>query len=496
MFLFSLAFFYLLAIVALSTALGIQIILLPWLVVDHLALSSVGVGWVQAAVLIPNVLLLLIGGATADRGKGTRWLVPLLVLGGLVHLGLALIINNGWLSLSILLAYASFLGAINAFVQPWREYLLKKACDYDEQLSLTDTSSHSPNTYPSNSPNTHPSNHPNKESVAHQTVGADKNTDKNTDEGADKGVDGKTLKTPTANLQRWIAKSSLSLYAGQAMGVAIAGLSNDWGVETILIIQVVMILLALCSFAYVLRRLPMGKVCVSTLSVSSKEYLLTGFNHLWQSPALRTLLVIVAFNGFFHIGVFIVSLPLLVQQVYGETVDFYSHLQLTFVVGMVVTTLVVIMKGALDSPGRRIIFSLLYGGIILLAVSAGPTLIGLFILLFSWGVVVGISSNMGRTVLQALAPEESRGRMIAIYQLALFGFAPLGALFAGYVVELWGVMSLLKISGWASVLLFVLTLGTRALWDVQIIAEVSTKEESIKEEGINDDATNSDTASK
>ena len=158
----------------------------------------------------------------------------------------------------------------------------------------------------------------------------------------------------------------------------------------------------------------------------------------------------------------------MVQQVYGENILFYSGLQFAFVMGTIITTLVVVYRGGLDSAGRRIIFGLLYGGVILLALSARPTLVGLFTLVFFWGVVVGVSSNMGRSVVQSLAPEASRGRIISLYQLALFGCAPLGALFAGYAIELWGVLTLLKISGIASLVVFMATMTTRALWDVEV----------------------------
>ncbi len=402
------SYFYLFAIAALSIALGIQIIVLPWLVVDYLSLNSVWVGWVQAAVLIPNLLLLLAGGVTADKGKGMQWLVPLLSINIVIHLVLAFIIQKLWLSLPILISYAALLGMSNAFVQPWREYWVKAIYD-NTRISNTNSQDES--------------------------------------------------------LQQWIAKSSLCLYGGQAIGVLLASLSDNWGIAAVLVIQVCMIAIAALSFSQLLVRLPLKS---ATHRQSSPASLLAGFQTVWSLPALRSLIAIVAFNGFFHIGVFIVALPLLVQYVYGLTIDFYSGLQLTFVLGTIATTVLVICKGALDGPGRRVIFSLLYGGVILLALSAKPTIAGLFILLFSWGVVVGISSNMGRSVMQALAPEVSRGRIIAFYQLALFGSAPLGALFAGYAVQWWGVLTLLKISGIASLCIFATTLLTRSLWDVEV----------------------------
>jgi MFS family permease len=407
--LFSIAALYLFGISVLAIALGIQIILLPWLVVDHLALSSIWVGWVQAAILIPNLLFILVGGLMADKAKSLPWLAPLLWVNMLLHAVLAMMIHYAILSILLLLAYAILLGITNAFIQPWREYLLKQT--------------------------------------------------------ASQGGDNV--------LQKLVAKSTLCLAVGQGIGVSLTAFMDTLGLETLLVIQVLMVALAALCFVYLRRYLPTepneqlgaAEELNQTLFFSDIN---SGLNDVWALPALRSLIAIVAFNGFFHIGVFIVALPLLVQQVYGESVDFYSGLQLAFVAGTIVTTLVVVYRGALDAAGRRIIFGLLYGGVILLALSAKPTLIGLFILVFFWGVVVGVSANMGRSVLQSLAPELSRGRIISIYQLALFGFAPMGALCAGYVIEIWGVLTLFKISGIASLVVFASTLLTKSLWEVEV----------------------------
>jgi len=399
--LFSFLTLYLFAIFSLSIALGIQIIVLPWLVVDHLLLTSVWVGWVQAAVLIPNLLLLLIGGLTADRGTGARWLVPLLIVNSIIHSVLLLVLNYEWLSISIVCIYSLLLGMTNAFIQPWREYLLKKIQQQE--------------------------------------------------------------------LQKTVAKSSLCLYGGQVVGVALSSSMSSIGIEWLLLGQVGAILIAAIAFYCIYRRLLAYRVGNEAVSEGGEDISLEeGFRHVWSIPALRSLMAIVAFSGFFHIGVFIVALPIIVRQVYGESIEFYSGLQIAFVIGTIVATLVVIYRQSLNDPGRRILFSLLYGGVILLALSAKPTLMGLFTLIFLWGLVVGISSNMGRSVLQLLAPESLRGRIISIYQLALFGSAPFGALSAGYAIELWGVLYVLKLSGIISLLAFAVTLTTRSLWELNV----------------------------
>ena len=394
------AIYYLLGLFCLSIVLGIQVIMLPWLVVDYLLLNSVWVGWIQAAVLIPNLLLLLLGGVAADRGHGTRWLVSVIIINGFIHGGLALLVANTWLSIMTLMAYAGLLGVVNAFIQPWREYLLKSI-----------------------------------ESVQLQTM---------------------------------VAKSSLCQHTGQALGVGIASLMLIFDVSVLLVVQFLIMLIAAYCFGQLSGHHTISQPSTRQEGISYSSLMKSGLADIWQLPVLRSLLLIVAFNGFFHIGVFIVALPLLAHQLYGANVGFYSAFQLAFIFGTITTASIVVLKKQLDAPGRRVAFSLLYGGVILLAISAQPTLWGLLALLFLWGVVVGVSANMGRTILQALAPENCRGRMIAIYQLALFGCAPLGALCAGYMIQWLGVIALLQWSGIASCIAFAMTLLTRELWAIEV----------------------------
>lgn len=390
---------YLSGITFLSIALGIQIVLLPWLVVDHFELGSTWLGWLQAATLFPHLLLLLQGGVLADKNQGLRWFLPLLLGVMVLHILLTLLLWLGDLSIFLLLGYAALLGSLNALMQPWREYFLKQL----------------------------------------QPEG----------------------------LQQIVAKSSLCLYGGQAIGAILSSQMNVLTPAGLTTLQFFSVLFAVVCLYRPIKTLKTEKRS-KEVAHSSGVMLKQGLKEVWQLSAIRSLIAIVGFNGFFQIGVFIVALPLLVTQVYGQSVDFFSGLQLVFVLGTLTTSLVVVYRRFLSDPGRRVIFGLLYAGVILLALSGRPTPFGLFMLVYLWGAVVGVSTAMGRSLLQSLAPEASRGRMIAIYQLALFGCAPLGALCAGYIIEHWNVLMLLKAGGVASLIAFGAMLLTRSLWEAQV----------------------------
>jgi MFS family permease len=394
---------YLAVIFFLSIVMGLQIVSIPWLAVDYLALSPRFVGLIQAAVLLPNILL-IVGGMAADRGLLVNRFLALLIAYGVIHSMLLILLSQHWLSMIWLLFYALLLGCVGAFVQPGKDYILG--------------------------------------SLAGST------------------------------LQSAIAKNQCCQYLGQAVGIGVASKLYAWNVNLLLLSQIGFTMLAVCLFYF------FNKIDASSNAVRNKNTVVkspasfvflikSGVQFCWDSIVLRSLLFVVIVNGFFHIGVFIVALPVLVKTVYSGDISLYALLQCLFILGTVSTTLIVIVKGQLDAPGRRVIFSLLYAGLILLGLSTGPTLYGLFFLVFIWGVVVGISATLGRAILQSQVSSEYRGRAISIYQFALFGFAPLGSLFAGIAIEYWNVLLVLKVSAIVSFVAFAALFFTRQLWDIE-----------------------------
>lgn len=395
---------YLLAISSAAFAMGCQIVLLPWLAVGELQLSASQVGWVQSAVLLPGVLLMLFGGAFADRSGTLRALPLLYLLLSLCHVAMLWQVGLGLLLLSTLLAYALLLGICNAFVQPLRDKALP-------QFAGQHTS-----------------------------------------------------------VQTAVVQIGLCVYVAQALGVGLAGGMDSFGVGTILAAQAAALLISAVLFLLLLRqREPRFRDHLSATELGAQSpvvSILDGLRVVRGHRVLKHLMVLVGFNGFMHIGVFVVALPLLARDIYQQDALYFSGLQLAFVGGNIVATLGLLKRGHVEHMGRSVLFSLLYAGLIMMAISAQPTAIGLLLLVFVWGVVAGVSASLGKALLHQQVTEEFRGRVLSIYQLALFGGAPLGALACGYAVHIWGALSLFQIGGLLSLGLFMLYLGVRPLWEV------------------------------
>ncbi|MFI2810464.1 MULTISPECIES: MFS transporter [Microbulbifer] len=370
-----------------SLATGLQVILLPWIAVAVVELPALHLGWVQASVLLPNLLFLLLGGVLADR-RDAASVAAIACLGlAACHGALLWYFSLRLPDLAVLLLYGVGLGVCTAFLQPARDNLVQRSAHND--------------TAP----------------VSHDRV------------------------------QATVTWMMLAQYGGQAVGMLFASRFDQWGVVPLLSLQIGVLLVA-AALLYSLRFRTSARPFERVLPLA---LIREGVEEAWRSPALRELIALVAFNGFVHIGVFLVVLPLLAAD-YGRGASYYATLQLAFVAGTVLATIVMLRRGQGDAPGRGILMCLLYSAVLLVGISIGPTAIGLLLLCLCWGAVAAASAALGRAIVQLLAPAEVRSRIISIYQLALFGSAALGALGAGTLSEYAAPLTTLL---WAGILSFV-----------------------------------------
>ena len=106
------------------TAFGMQGVLFSWLVVGVLQAEAEWVGIAQSALMLPSILLVLLGGVIADRSDRRSLLLWLHVAASVLSGCLVVIVANGWLSMTLLIAYALGMGTVQAFVMPARDALL------------------------------------------------------------------------------------------------------------------------------------------------------------------------------------------------------------------------------------------------------------------------------------------------------------------------------------------------------------------------------------
>ena len=91
----------------------------------------------------------------------------------------------------------------------------------------------------------------------------------------------------------------------------------------------------------------------------------------------------------------------------------------------------------------------------------------LFPLIYIWGACSGLSMTLGRTILHSQVPLLLRSRAASVYQLCLFGGAPLGAWVCGVTVESVGLTSAFLAVSAVTFTVAVLTALFSPLWHIR-----------------------------
>ncbi|RLA49649.1 MAG: MFS transporter [Gammaproteobacteria bacterium] len=359
-----------------ATAMGLQAVIFPWLVVGVLHEPADRVGFAQMAVMLPNLIFILVGGALSDnRHLGTYlnklYLLYMIPFGSMLAITLA-----GYLSYQLLIIFGVGYGVITAFIQPARESLLVQVC--------------------------------------------------------------------SDNLQNSVARSTVVQFSAQSVGFVLVGLLDLVGLPTLLVMQMIMFALA----GWSIRASQPPGVGLTAGRNRSRQSIWSGLREVWHHPRLLPLMVIVGITGFIGFGAYLVAIPIMAREIYQAGALFYAVLQLCFAFGVLFANFIYMrLSNGFRQPGRVLLISLFARAVIMIIIGTHVSVYFLFPLILVWGMFSGIAISLGRVMTHSEAPESHRSRIVSIYQLALMGTAPLGALLCGHMITLWGVLEAFIVLG-------------------------------------------------
>jgi MFS family permease len=174
-----------------------------------------------------------------------------------------------------------------------------------------------------------------------------------------------------------------------------------------------------------------------------------GLRVVWADPRLRTpMMMTLAIGTLAYENQ--ISLPLLAKFTFGGDAGSYGFLSSALGAGSVIGGLVVARSGR--ATHRRLGFAALFLGVAMLAASLMPTMLTMIGAL----VVVGMGSvayvTMTSATLQLNAPDEMRGRVLALYVTAIIGTTPIGGPIVGWIGEVVGPRATYVTGGLACVI--------------------------------------------
>ena len=246
-----------------------------------------------------------------------------------------------------------------------------------------------------------------------------------------------------AELPNAIALNTGLFNGSRIIGPAIAGvIIAAWGVTVCFAVNTVTFLAVLAAL-WVMRE-------EELLSVERDERKKTltaigeGLRYAWRVPEVRLVLVVLAIAstvGFnFH-----VILPVLTAYTLQEGPEIFGVLSACFGGGALLGALIQAARGKASWKG------LLLGAtgfsLALLALAPATSVATAGAVLFAAGVCFTIWVSNTSAILQLRAPDRLRGRVMSLFMFAFAGLAPIGGLFAGWLMDLGGTPLALGLGG-------------------------------------------------
>jgi len=158
---------------------------------------------------------------------------------------------------------------------------------------------------------------------------------------------------------------------------------------------------------------------------------------------LIALSALTAFLGF----ALLTFLPLFAQQVFHEGASTYSHLMAFSGAGSIAGALAVAWLGKFKRMGLTALVMQVVYGVLIVAFALSRTLALSEALLFCTGVALMMVFSTVTSLVQLIAPDQMRGRVMSIYMLSFRGGMPLGSLVSGWLATVTSAPTVLIANG-------------------------------------------------
>ena len=364
-------------------ALAMQQLLLSWILIGILDLPADQVGVIQALIGIPGIVLMLMGGASADQKDARRLLVQIYLIAPILPLFLLLMEQWQWLNVATVTLWGLGMSVVQSYSMPGQQAILNRVSGNSVQQGIT---------------------------VA-TAIG----------------------------------------YVVQVIGLGLAGQIDRLGVSPVLIMQALTLLMA---GIMMLRIAPMPTGRSSGAAASPIQGIAEGLRATYRSPVIFDALLINFVSSIFNAGSFVTAFPFIVKRVYDGDAWMLAWLMAVFFAAAAVSNVLLLRYMPLKFPGKVFLIMQLSRIVVLLLMWIEPEMWLLVVATIGWGLNMGVTTTLARTIVQESAEAQYRGRVLSVFSIGMVGSAPIGAIILGWIIETFGTLNALVPAMFVSLLLF------------------------------------------
>ena len=242
------------------------------------------------------------------------------------------------------------------------------------------------------------------------------------------------------DLTNAIALNSIQFNVARMLGPLLAGgtlaMLKRWGVADMTALSICFAINALSFLAVILSLMSLHvKHTPAARTQNMFGELKQGITYVREQRSIMALMVLGAATAFFGIPM-LTLLPVFARDIFGSGVEGYSVLLSFSGAGAVAGAMVVAWLGRFRHMGRATLLVQACFGVIIALVAWSRWLPLTYLLLFASGVTLMIVVSCLMSLVQLIAPNEMRGRVMSIYLVAFRGGMPLGSLASGYAASI------------------------------------------------------------
>lgn len=392
-----------------NSCFAMQAILFTTLMTHYLQVPADELGNAQAIILIPQIVFMLMGGASGDKQDARAMLIRIHALAVIPPLVLAVVFMTGALNQWTLIAYALSLGILVSYAWPVRDAILNEFAPDDIQRAVT---------------------------IVMGLWGA-----------------GNIVGNYLGGQHEELGVVPLLLIQSGLFIVGIGAISrlSPFRPET--------------ANVFRLPNLNLKAFVAST--AENVHDIKDGIRQVWALTDIRHVISLNVLSGFFNTGAWIVGFPIIVRDFYHYGPESYAIVMIGFSVGQIFTNFMLYFILPVKHPGRFLVVTLVIRASVLVLIYLGLPFFWFVAVVGLWGVNAGIAMTMARSIVQEKAPEDARARVMSVFSLGFMGVAPFGALAMGYLISQFGVLNAILAGPFSAALVLIWVLTKTSLWSYE-----------------------------
>ena len=386
-------------------ALAMQQLLYSWLLIGVLLLPADQVGLLQALVGVPGILLMLMGGASADLRDPREMLIWIYLLAPVLPLSLILAQQSGWLGVASVTAWGVGMGIVQSYSMPGQQAILNRISGPAIQAGVT-----------------------------------------------------------TATAIGFIVQVIGLMLAGQ---MDVIGIAPVLFFQAATLVLAGLVMFRIPAVPHSTPASAAANFGIARRMRRTSQDIVAGIAATRQHVVIWQVLWVNFVSSIFNAGSFLTVFPFIVKRVFMGDAWTLALLIAVFFAGAAVSNFILLRYMPLRIPGRLFLLMQLSRIVVLYLMWIEPDFWLMLVATIGWGLNMGVTTNLARAIVQESAPAEFRGRILSVFAVGMVGSAPIGAILLGYLVETIGTLNALMPAMLVSLGLFLYGYLRSAIWDYQ-----------------------------